>query len=177
MKKSLLAAALCSLFSAANADNCLPMFDQTVGKLHSSKSLSLCELTAGKTVLVVNTASHCGFTPQFEGLQALHDAYADKGLVVLGFPSDDFRQEANTEEKTAEVCYVNYGVEFAMSKPISVKGEQAHPLFQTLAAATQAPNWNFNKYLVTPTGDITHFQSSMSPEALMPTIETALAAR
>jgi glutathione peroxidase len=165
------------LLASPVSAECLKMFDHSVGKLHSGDTLDLCEMTSGKPVLVVNTASHCGFTPQFEGLQALHEQYEPQGLVVLGFPSDDFRQEANNEEKTAEVCYINFGVEFSMSKPVSVKGSAAHPLFVELAAQTRAPHWNFNKYLVSGDGEVTHFPSQVAPDSqeLILKIEQALA--
>ena len=132
----------------AVAGECPAHLDVTLKKLRSNETLNLCEAFPGRPLLIVNTASHCGFTPQFKSLEAIHGRFADKGLVVLGFPSDDFRQEADTEEKTAEICYINYGVTFTMFAPLSVKGETAHPLFKELARQSRAPGWNFTKYLV-----------------------------
>src|SRR5690606_11788486 len=96
--------------AAAVADECPEYLQGEYRKLHSSDSVNLCELMAGKTALVVNTASHCGFTPQFEALEAVHQAYQAKGLVVLGVPSDDFKQAAETEAEEATICFTNYGV-------------------------------------------------------------------
>ena len=139
----------------------------------------LCHWFGGKAILVVNTASKCGFTPQFKGLQALHERYAEQGLVVLGFPSDDFMgQEYADPEKTAEVCYRNFGVSFPMFGQIDVKGDSAHPLFQRLAQSSRAPGWNFHKYLIR--GDsVQDFKSSVKPEdpELVQAIEAALNAR
>lgn len=135
-------------------------------KLHSDESINLCEALNGRPALIVNTASHCGFTPQFEGLEALHERYGEKGLVVLGFPSDDFRQAARDEKKAAEVCYKNYGVTFTMLAPIKVRGNDAHPLFGELARQSSAPGWNFNKYVVDRDGRvIEHFGSMTGPES------------
>jgi glutathione peroxidase len=132
-------------------------------------------------VLVVNTASYCGFTPQFEGLEALHARYAARGLVVLGFPSSDFRQEDADSRKTAEVCFNTYGVKFPMFTDTRVRGSQAHPLFAELARATGSqPSWNFNKYLVGRDGrPIAHFGSMTAPDnrKFVAAVESALAAR
>lgn len=117
-------------------------------------------------MLIVNTASNCGFTPQFKGLEALHRQYKDAGLVVVGFSSDSFNQEAGTEAKAAEVCYVNYGVTFTMLAPISVKGDDAHPLFRELARQSSGPKWNFNKYVVDSSGKVVrHFNSGTRPNS------------
>ncbi len=147
------------------ADGCADALDTTVRKLHSRQTLDLCALTRNKLTLVVNTASQCGYTPQFKGLEALYQAYRKQGLIVVGFPSDDFRQELDSESGTAEVCYVNYGVTFPMAATSAVKGDNANPVFQALNAATQAPGWNFNKYLVPADGSaIRHFPASAEPQ-------------
>ncbi len=154
------------LSKTARNDVCPAHLNHEFRKLHSREIVNLCTAFAGKPLLIINTASHCGFTPQFKGLEALHQKYGDQGLVVLGFSSNDFRQEAGNEEKAAKVCYINYGVTFTMLAPISVKGEDAHPLFQELARQSRAPNWNFNKYLVEPSGAvIQHFGSTTTPDS------------
>ncbi len=171
------AADLSSAPSSAKVSECPGYLDYEFRKLHSSKTINLCTEYAGKPLLIINTASFCGFTPQFKGLEALHKKYDDRGLVVVGFPSDDFRQEADGEAKTAEVCFLNYGVTFTMLAPISVKGANAHPLFKELARQSKAPRWNFNKYLVGPSGAVVkHFGSSTTPESpiLIESIEKVL---
>lgn len=131
-------------------------------KLHSKDSVNICELMENKTVLLVNTASHCGFTSQFKELEALHKKYKDKGLVVVGFASDDFKQEDDDEEKAAEICYLNYGVTFTMLAPTHVTGEQANPVFKALAKQAKEPKWNFNKYLVGKDGKLVEYFGSMT---------------
>ena len=149
---------------AAAAEACPAFLDHDFKKLRSRDSVNLCVAAAGKALLIVNTASHCGYTRQFEGLEALHRKYKDRGLFVVGFPSDDFKQEADTEAETAEVCFVNYGVTFTMLSPTSVKGAGANPVFAELAARTEAPAWNFNKYLVSADGKrVEHFASKVTP--------------
>jgi glutathione peroxidase len=150
----------------ASAGECPAFLDHDFKKLRSSQTVNLCEVTAGKPVLIVNTASHCGYTPQFKGLEALHQKYKKSGLVVVGFPSDDFRQEADTEDETAEVCHVTYGVTFTMLAPSSVKGAAANPVFQELGQRSSEPAWNFNKYLVSADGKVVqHFGSKVTPES------------
>jgi glutathione peroxidase len=159
---------------------CPPLLDHTLPRLQDEKPQSLCQ-HAGKVVLVVNTASYCGYTPQFKGLEALQARYAARGFTVLGFPSNDFRQEDADAAKTAEVCFNHYGVSFPMFATGPVRGAAAHPPFGQLARATgQAPQWNFNKYLIGRDGQpIAHFGSMVEPTgpALTAAIEQALAAR
>ncbi|MBE0453243.1 MAG: glutathione peroxidase [Roseovarius sp.] len=109
----------------------------------------------GQPVLVVNTASRCGFTPQYDGLQALYDRYRDAGLIVLAVPSNDFRQELASEAEVKEFCEVNFGLDIPMTTITPVKGAGAHPFYATLAAETGfQPAWNFNKVLITPDGRV-----------------------
>ena len=158
-----IAALVCgSVASAA----CPEYLDHSMRKLHSSEQVNLCEVAAGNAVLIVNTASHCGYTPQFKGLEALHQKYRERGLVVVGFASDDFRQEAKDEAAAATVCYVNYGVTFTMVAPSHVKGNDANPVFRELASQQGAPSWNFNKYLVDGSGKVVEqFGSNVSPDS------------
>ena len=158
---------------------CPALLQHTVNRLQDDKPQPLCQY-AGRVLLVVNTASYCGFTPQYEGLEALHAKYAPRGLVVLGFPSNDFAQEDADTKKIADLCFNTYGVKFPMFTPTPVRGAAAHPLFAQLARATgEAPNWNFNKYLVGRDGrPVAHFGSRAAPTgaALTAAIEKALAA-
>lgn len=137
-----------SLFSVeVQAETCDDFTNVSLRKLHSEESVNFCEFK-DKPLLIVNTASNCGFTDQFKDLEALHKKYKDQGLVVIGFPSDDFFQEENDEADTAEVCFVNYGVTFTMLATTAVRGDDANPIFKHLNAQTSSPNWNFYKYLV-----------------------------
>ena len=136
---------------------------------------------SGQVVLVVNTASYCGFTPQFEGLEALNAAYGARGLVVLGFPSNDFRQEDADARKTAAVCFDTYGVKFPMFAKSSVKGKEANPLFAALLkAGAKSPSWNFNKYLIDREGKLVgSFGSTTRPDekTFVSALEKALGAQ
>lgn len=149
---------------SAAASECPEAFNIEVRQLHSSESHNLCDFYhADKPLLIVNTASHCGYTKQFSGLEALHQTYKADGLVVLGFPSNSFKQEEKSEQGTARVCYQNYGVTFTMFEHVQVKGENAHPVFKFLAQNSQEPEWNFNKYLL-HNGNVQHFGSKTAPE-------------
>ena len=159
-------ASIANTSGSAEPTTCLSFMQHREKKLHAKDVLDLCELTAGKPILIVNTASHCGFTPQFTALEALHKAYKDQGLVVIGFPSDDFFQEEDNEKDTADICFVNYGVTFNMLSPVHVFGSDAHPIFKALADKTTAPKWNFYKYLVSADGKtIKHFNSRVTPDS------------
>jgi glutathione peroxidase len=153
--------------SAADpAAHCPGFLDHQFTRLRSAERLNLCKAFAGRPLLIVNTASHCGFTGQFEGLEALYQKYRARGLVVVGFPSDDFHQEAASEAEAAEVCFVNYGVKFPMLAPSVVTGAKANPVFRELARQSQPPRWNFNKYLVSADGKVVgYYGSAVSPES------------
>ncbi len=136
---------------------------------------------AGKAVLVVNTASFCGFTGQYEGLQALWERYRDRGLVVLGVPSNDFgNQEPGTETEIQEFCEMNFAVTFPMTAKYAVRGTEAHPFYRWARqemGAGKAPRWNFHKYLIGPDGRLAgSFASTVEPTApeLVAAIEAAL---
>lgn len=153
--------------AVANEPQCADIFNQSLPKLHSSKEVNLCEVTANKVVLVVNTASKCGFTPQFEQLQNLYNRFGEQGFTIVGFPSNDFRQELKDEGKIADICYQNYGVSFTMTQPVHVRGGNAIDIFENLAEqADEYPRWNFHKYLVDKNGTLLgSFDTQMSPEA------------
>jgi len=144
---------------------CPALLDHTMQRLHSGEQLNLCNEFAGKPVLIVNTASHCGFTPQFSALESLHQTYRDRGVGFLGVASDSFFQAAKSEAEAAEVCYVNYGVSFPMMAPVEVTGDRAHPLFREIAEQSSAPRWNFYKYVVDRDGKVAgRFASSVKPD-------------
>jgi glutathione peroxidase len=165
MKKFLITSLL--LVSAASqASECPDILKHVKRKLNSQETVNMCEAYAGKAVLFVNTASSCGFTPQFTDLETLYSNYKDQGLVVVGFPSNDFKQEHTDESKVAEVCKLEYGVNFPMFELTSVRGKSADPLFARLAqdAGGKEPKWNFNKYLMNKDGTVvTHYGSRTKP--------------
>ena len=137
----------------------------------------------GKVVLIVNTASKCGFTPQFEGLETLYKKYKDRGLEILGFPCNQFgQQDPGDNGEIQEFCQLNYGVSFPMHAKVDVNGDGAHPLFQHLSSAapgllgTKKIKWNFTKFLVGKNGKvIDRFAPATKPEKLEQAIELALA--
>ena len=156
--------------------------DFTVHRIDGSE-LALSSL-AGQVVLIVNTASACGFTPQFAGLQTLHDTYGPRGLTVLGFPCNQFGgQDPGSHEQIQAFCQLNYGVTFPMMAKVCVNGEQADPLFQWLKAeapgllGSQAVKWNFTKFLVGRDGRVVRrYAPQDAPAKLAQDIEAALTA-
>jgi glutathione peroxidase len=139
---------------------------------------------AGRPVLIVNTASHCGFTNQYVGLADIWAKYRDRGLVVLATPSNDFGgQEPGTEAEIKEFCEVNYGIDFPMTEKVRVKGADAHPFYKWAAARfgpLSKPRWNFHKYLVSPDGDLVNWFSTVTPptaDKVVRAIEAQLAER
>jgi len=162
---------------SAQPASCPAVLKHTFNRLQDETPQDLCQYS-GKVVLVVNTASYCGFTKQYEGLETLYAKYAPRGLVVLGFPSNDFKQEDADAKKIADLCYNTYGVKFPMFTSTVVTGTKANPLYSELIKATgNQPKWNFNKYLIDRNGKvIDYFPSKVTPEdpALVGKIEQAL---
>jgi glutathione peroxidase len=159
---------------------CPALLDKTFPRLQDEKPQSLCQY-AGKVLLVVNTASYCGFTSQYKGLEALYGKYKDRGLVVLGFPSNDFgNQEPGSAKQIAEFCQNTFGVKFPMFAKSTVKGDGANPLYAELIRQSgTTPKWNFYKYLVSRDGrTITAYSSMTTPDDadLVRDIEQRLAA-
>ncbi len=156
------------------------LLDREFRKLAGKETVNLEQAYGGQVLLVVNTASKCGFTPQYEGLEAMYAKYKDQGFAVLGFPSNDFMgQEPGSEEDIAEFCTLTYGVKFPMFEKVQVRGADATPLYRDLAAATgEAPGWNFHKYLVDRDGKVVaSFGSRTTPDdpKLVAQIEKLLA--
>ncbi len=153
-----------ALAQTGKAPPCPAVLQHTVERLQDEKPQNLCQY-AGKVVVVVNTASFCGFTPQYKSLEELHARYKDKGLVVLGFPSNDFSQEPNDNQKIADFCENTYGVKFPMFSKTSVRGSDASPLFKQLTQRTDtAPKWNFYKYMISRDGkEVRSFNSTTDP--------------
>lgn len=167
---------------AADAAACGVLGDANFRPLAGKEPVNLCARFGGDVLLVVNTASKCGFTPQYEGLEALHQRFGDKGFAVVGFPSNDFMgQEPGTEEQIREFCTLTFGVQFPMFEKVTVKGDDAVPFFRALAAGAGGtfPKWNFHKYLIGRDGQvIADFGSRVKPDApeLIAAIEQAIAA-
>ena len=168
------------LIAAVTSSACPTLLDQNVTTLLGEKE-SLCEY-AGKVVLVVNTASYCGYTPQYKSLQALHERYKAKGLVILGFPSNDFgSQEPGSAQEIADFCDRTYAVKFPMFEKTSVKAAGGSPFYDRLAAATgERPKWNFHKYLISRDGTkVSSFGSKVEPDSpeFVARVEELLGAR
>jgi len=156
------------------------ILDRDYRPLAGTDAVNLRQSYGGEVLLVVNTASKCGFTPQFDGLEALHAQYHAQGFSVLGFPSGDFReQEFSDENEILEFCRLTYGVQFPMFEKVHVVGDEATGLYQDLYAITsEAPQWNFHKYLIGRDGQVIgQWPSRVTPDApeLVRAIETALA--
>jgi glutathione peroxidase len=148
------------------AKQCPAYLNHDFRKLHSSQSVNLCKAYPGKAMLIINTASNCGYTPQYKSLEAIHAKYKDRGLVVVGFASNDFNQEASDEAKSAEICFLNNGVTFPVMAATKVKGPDANAVFKELNRQTTEPKWNFNKYLVAADGKVMkYFESKVTPES------------
>lgn len=165
---------------AAQTAACPALLSHTFDRLQDEKPQSLCQY-AGQVVLVVNTASFCGFTSQYKGLEALNAQYKSRGLVVLGFPSNDFAQEKGSNKEIAEFCESTFGVKFPMFTKTQVTGDGAAPLFKQLTAQTgQKPRWNFHKYLIGRDGKVIDQYSSMTgpdSKTLITAIDKALKAK
>jgi len=157
-------------------ETCPPLLNYSARTIDGKDVLDFCKNYRNQVVLVVNTASQCGYTPQLKGLETLYQKYKDRGLVIVGFPSNDFHQEFAEEEITAKVCYLNYGVSFPMLSTSSVKGSSANALFKRLIAQTgQEPQWNFYKYLVSQDGKtVSVYPSETTPEQLEPIVQGVL---
>jgi glutathione peroxidase len=127
-------------------------------------------LADGRVALVVNVASRCGLTPQYEQLESLQQAYADRGFTVIGFPSNQFLQEGGSESEIAEYCSLTWGVSFPMTEKVKVNGKKAHPLYQALTSTPDAEgkagrvSWNFEKFLVAPDGAVKRFRPRTEPQ-------------
>jgi len=166
---------------APSEDVCPQVLNFSFNRLQTGQPESLCQYR-GKVVLIVNTASYCGYTHQYEGLEALYRKYRSRGLVVVGFPSNDFGgQEPGTNTEIAEFCRLTYGVEFPMFEKSSVTSIKTNPLYAELLARTgQTPKWNFHKYLVDRDGkQIASFGTRVEPDNadLLSALERMLAAK
>ena len=171
-------ASLCALLAtpAQAANTCPALLNHTFPKLQDNTPMNLCDYT-GKVVLVVNVASKCGFTKQYDGLEALYAKYQKRGLVVLGFPSNQFgEQEPGNNTQIAEFCRSTYGVQFPMVGKSDVKGDNVNPFYRMLIKQSgTTPKWNFYKYLIARNGKVVDsFSSLSSPEGLADDIEKLL---
>ena len=171
--------ALLLLISTTASANEGALLDQDFRLLASDEVVNLADTYAGKVLLVVNTASKCGNTPQYDGLEKLYEEYGEDGLVILGFPSNDFLgQEPGTEEQIQDFCRLTYSIKFPMFEKVTVKKGDAHPFFDKLAdAAGTYPSWNFHKFLIGRNGQlISEFSPRTQPydQELIAKIDSAL---
>jgi glutathione peroxidase len=178
--KKLMFVALAAVLVASPAGAGKGLLDQKYRELAGKRVFNLGQAYSGQVLLVVNTASKCGFTPQYEALEAMHARYKPRGFAVLGFPSNDFMgQEPGSEKQIQEFCTLTYGVKFPMFEKVHVKGNEATPLYRALAAATgEAPKWNFHKYLIDRNGKVVaSYGSRTKPDdpALVAKLESLLA--
>ena len=159
-------------FAENTSKNCSDLLNKKFAKLQDDSPQNLCDFQ-GKVLLVVNTASFCGFTKQYKGLENIYKKYKDKGFEVLGFPSNDFgNQEPGSNKEIADFCENTYGVKFPMFAKSEVKGKNANPLFKNLANKSEEPSWNFHKYLITRDGVFyKSFSSFTSPNSRKMMIE------
>ena len=179
--KTLMKVAITLAFCSAPVLAGTALLDQDYRELAGTQRVNLQSVYAGKVLLVVNTASKCGNTPQYEALEAMHAKYKDQGFAVLGFPSNDFMgQEPGTEKQIQEFCRLTYGVKFPMFEKVHVKGSDATPFYKRLAAATgEVPDWNFHKYLIDRNGKVVaSFGARTQPTdpALVARVQSLLAA-
>jgi glutathione peroxidase len=159
--------ALASIATRVDAADCPPLLQHSFNQLQTGQSQSLCQYQ-GKVLLIVNVASKCGYTPQYEGLESLYRKYRDRGLVVVGFPSNDFGgQEPGTNKEIAEFCRTTYGVQFPLYEKTTVTELARNPLYLDLVRATgQKPKWNFHKYLVDRNGNVVaSYVSDVEPQS------------
>jgi glutathione peroxidase len=169
------------LFAAfpAAAATCAPLLDHSFPRLHDGAPQSLCQYQ-GRVILVVNTASFCGFTGQYEGLEAVYDKYRERGLVVVGFPSNDFGdQEPGSNKEIADFCRMTYGIKFPMMSKTDIAAPKTHAFYkQLIAKSGTAPKWNFHKYLIDRSGNtVDSFSTLTAPDSrsLIAQIERRLA--
>ena len=164
MKRFLVTVFLLGASHMANAA-CSELYNHQLVTLQGDK-INLCDYQ-DNPILVVNTASKCGFTPQFDALEGVYSKYKDKGLLVVGFPSNDFRQEPGNDKQIGDFCKLTYSVKFPMITKSSVTGPDANPLYKQLSAKTgQAPMWNFYKYVILPGGkDVYAYSSDVKPDS------------
>ncbi|MES2579372.1 MAG: glutathione peroxidase [Pseudomonadota bacterium] len=150
---------------AANAAACPELYNHQYTTLQGEK-INLCDYQ-DKPILVVNTASKCGFTPQFEALEGLYKKHKDQGLLVVGFPSNDFKQEPGDNKAIGDFCKLTYAVNFPMAPKSSVSGANANPFYKQLAQKSgQTPKWNFYKYVILPGGkEVYVFESTVLPDS------------